>query len=264
MTRAALVLTLLVCGQEEFDPARVNRWIVSLSGDPTQEAQVGELHAYLKKHNRLALIYSKFEESFDRRPRDAKLRYLLGRLLLRDGNRAGALKWLAAAAQAEMEAIHLAAEFIRWCQDENVRQAAGSFITTCAAVARNPAQDLVADANALFNPSNAAITDIITNKLTGYTPAMRKGLAAIGAHVQATDARSLGHYGALVEALGPDAKRVLLAPFAFPDDPLSMATQIRDVFAGANAMARYVKEHYPTDAEKAAKDAKKGKKKGEE
>ena len=176
----------------------------------------------------------------------------------------GLLMAITVTAQAEMEAIHLAAEFIRWCQDENVRQAAGSFITTCAAVARNPAQDLVADANALFNPSNAIISDIITNKLTGYAPAMRKGLAAIGAHVQATDPRSLGHYGALVEALGPDAKRVLLAPFAFPDDPLSMATQIRDVFAGANAMARYVKEQYPTDAEKAAKDAKEGKKKGEE
>ncbi len=96
-----LLLVLLLPLQEEFDPARVNRWIVSLSEDPTQEAVVGELHAYLKKHDKLALVYSKFEESFDRRPKDAKLRYLLGRLHLLDGKRASALKWFAAAAQAD-------------------------------------------------------------------------------------------------------------------------------------------------------------------
>ncbi|MBI3855165.1 MAG: tetratricopeptide repeat protein, partial [Planctomycetes bacterium] len=103
---AALVFILLGApaapGQDEpFDPARVNKWIVSLSEDPSQEAQVGELHAYLKKHGKLALVYSKFEESFERRPSDAKLRYLLGRLYLRDGNRAGALKCYTAAAQAD-------------------------------------------------------------------------------------------------------------------------------------------------------------------
>ncbi len=113
MTRALLFVLLALSegvarvegalgfAQDEFDPARVNRLIVALSEDPTQEAQVGELHAILKKHDKLPLIYSKCEESFDRRPKDAKLRYLLARLQLKDGNRAGALKWLAAAAQAD-------------------------------------------------------------------------------------------------------------------------------------------------------------------
>jgi tetratricopeptide (TPR) repeat protein len=102
MIRLPLVVLLgLACAQEEFDPVRVNRWIVALSEDPTQEAVVGDLHGYLKKHDKLALVYGKFEESFDRRPKDAKLRYLLGRLFLRDGNRAGALRWFAAAAQAD-------------------------------------------------------------------------------------------------------------------------------------------------------------------
>ena len=31
MSRLLLVLLGLTCAQEEFDPARVNRWIVSLS-----------------------------------------------------------------------------------------------------------------------------------------------------------------------------------------------------------------------------------------
>jgi outer membrane protein assembly factor BamB/tetratricopeptide (TPR) repeat protein len=88
-------------GQEEFDPSKVNRWILSLSDDPTKETEIAELHAYLKKHGKLALIYSKFEESFERRPKDAKIRFLMGKLHLRDGNRAGALKCFAAAAQAD-------------------------------------------------------------------------------------------------------------------------------------------------------------------
>jgi outer membrane protein assembly factor BamB/tetratricopeptide (TPR) repeat protein len=87
--------------QEEFDPSKVNRWILSLSDDPSKDPEIGELHAYLKKHGKLALIYSKFEESFERRPKDAKIRYLLGKLQLRDGNRPGALKCFAAAAQAD-------------------------------------------------------------------------------------------------------------------------------------------------------------------
>src|SRR5947208_13438771 len=80
MRRVAVLMLLAMAGaralaQEEFDPAKVNRWIVSLSEDPSQESEVGELHAYLKKHDKLALVYAKFEESFDRRPKDAKIRY---------------------------------------------------------------------------------------------------------------------------------------------------------------------------------------------
>ena len=80
---------------------------------------------------------------------------------------------------------------------------------------------------------------------------MRKGLAAIGAEVQCAQTQCLGGHSDLVNALGDDAKRVLMAPYAFPEDPLSMAMQIHDVFAGANALARYVRDHYPRDSEKA-------------
>ena len=64
-------------------------------------SEVGELHAYLKKHGKLGLVILKFEESFDRRPKDAKIRYLLGRLQARDGNRTAALKCFQSAAQAD-------------------------------------------------------------------------------------------------------------------------------------------------------------------
>src|SRR5262249_42203180 len=105
MTRVmALVLIAApwAAAQEEaFDPATVNKWIVALSEDPTQDKQVEELHAYLKKHGKLGLVVLKFEESFDRRPKDAKIRYLLGRLHLREGNRTAALKCFQSAAQAD-------------------------------------------------------------------------------------------------------------------------------------------------------------------
>ncbi|HEX5416322.1 MAG TPA: hypothetical protein VFZ25_11695 [Chloroflexota bacterium] len=154
-------------------------------------------------------------------------------------------------AKIELAAMHMAAEFIRWCKDETVRDAAKSFVDTCVKVADWPAQDLVADANAWADPANADISDLITKRLQGYVPAMRKGLAAIGAEVQCGEPRCVGGHADLVQALGDDAKRVLLSPFAFPEDPLSMAMQIRDVFAGANALARYVRDHYPRDSEKA-------------
>lgn len=103
---AAFVLAAaswVVAQEEAFEAAKVNKWIVTLSEDPTKDAEVGELHAYLKKFNKLTLVYSKFEESFERRPKDAKLRFLLAKLHLRDGNRTAALKWLQAATLADPE-----------------------------------------------------------------------------------------------------------------------------------------------------------------
>jgi hypothetical protein len=61
-----------------------------------------------------------------------------------------------------------------------------------------------------------------------------------------------------MSALGPEAAHALSNPLDNPGDPLSVAQLVRDVFAGANLMARYVKEHYPTDAEVAARKGREG------
>jgi tetratricopeptide (TPR) repeat protein/outer membrane protein assembly factor BamB len=103
---------------EDFDPAKANRLIIALSEDPSQEAKVGELHDYLKAHGKLALVYSKFEESFERRPKDAKIRYLLGRLQLRDGNRTAALKCFQAAAQADPDYPYTYLSQAELCQEQ--------------------------------------------------------------------------------------------------------------------------------------------------
>ncbi|HVE39632.1 MAG TPA: PQQ-binding-like beta-propeller repeat protein [Planctomycetota bacterium] len=115
----SLALAVFLLGQsDEFDPSKVNKLIVSLAEDPSQEAKVAELHEYLKAHGKLSLIYSKFEESFERRPKDAKLRYLLGRLHLRDGNRPAALKCFQAAALADPEYPYTYLAQSELCQEQ--------------------------------------------------------------------------------------------------------------------------------------------------
>ena len=164
-------------------------------------------------------------------------------------------------AKVEIAAIHMAAEFIRWCEDENVREAARSFIDVCVKVAKWPAQDLVADVEAYFDPSNSGIQDLIEKRFETYQKAMEQDLAVLASEVMCTEPGCLGRHGDLRDALGEKARRALDGT-AFPSDPFSMAQRIADIFAGANAMAKYVHSAYPTDAEKTARESKK--KKGEE
>ncbi len=165
-------------------------------------------------------------------------------------------------AKVEIAAIHMAAEFIRWCEDETVRDAARSFIDVCVKVARWPAQDLVADVEAYFDPSNSSIQDLIEKRFNTYQAPMVQGLAAIAAEVECTEPSCLGGHGDLRDALGEKAREAI-SGLAFPTDPLSMAQQIADIFGGANAMAKYVHSAYPTDTEKAARESKKKKEGGE-
>jgi hypothetical protein len=60
-----------------------------------------------------------------------------------------------------------------------------------------------------------------------------------------TSASRLGGQPELRDALGSDALRILQDPGKGAGDWQSMAEQIRVVFAGANAMAEYVVDHYP-------------------
>ena len=154
---------------------------------------------------------------------------------------------------AEIEAIHMAAAFIRWCRDENVRQAAGSFIEACDKVAKSYAFDFVADVDMLLDPSKANLSDIVGKQLTLHSANMKKGLAYIGNQLNSNAATSLGGQPQLIGALGPAAVHAISNPFDTPDDPLTLAQQIRDLFAGANAMARFVRDNYPTGDKKEEK-----------
>ncbi|MGH2461192.1 MAG: hypothetical protein ACRDIY_20225 [Chloroflexota bacterium] len=146
--------------------------------------------------------------------------------------------------KAEIEAIHLAADFIRYCKAETVRQAAQDFIEACAGFAKNYAYDFVADVDLLLDPSRANISDLVGKQLATHTAAIGKGVTVIASQVSCTEPGCLGGHPDLVSALGQPALTALNG-LSIPDDPLSKAQQIRDVFAGANAMANYVQAKYP-------------------
>ena len=87
--------------QDEFDPRRVNRYILELAEDPSRDKALSALHEYCKKHGKLEALYAKFKASLEARTGDAKLRVLLGRLYLRDGNMDGALETFRSAIRAD-------------------------------------------------------------------------------------------------------------------------------------------------------------------
>jgi hypothetical protein len=150
--------------------------------------------------------------------------------------------------KAEIEAIHLAAEFTRWCKEETVRVAASSFIDACSLVARNVAYDFVADVDLMLTSGNAAVSQMAGQQMMARVGKMNQGLA----YLRARAAMSQAKWPGLFATMDAQAQRALTNPFN-PDDPLSLAQELSTIFEGANAMATYVKEHYPTDPELAAR-----------
>jgi len=155
--------------------------------------------------------------------------------------------------KAEIAALSDAAAFIRWCREETVRDAAEAFIVACDQVAKASAFDFVADAELLFDPSHATLSDIAGKQLMLHASYLKKGLSYIGSQLNSSEKNRLGGQPQLVAALGESAVHALSNPLDTPDDPLTLAEQVRDVFAGANAMAQYVRKSYPTGDNEAAK-----------
>ncbi len=155
--------------------------------------------------------------------------------------------------KAEIEAIHLAAEFTRWCKEETVRVAASGFIDACSLVARNVAFDFMADLDLMLTSGNAAVSQMAGQQMMARVGKMNQGLAYLRARAVVSQTKWPGLYA----TLGSQAQRALTNPFN-PEDPLSLAQQLSTIFEGANAMATYVKEHYPTDPERAARAAREG------
>ena len=157
----------------------------------------------------------------------------------------------------EIAAMHMAAEFIRWCRDETVRQAAGSFVEACDTVAKNVALDFVGDSELALS-ADPRLSAIAARRLPESAAGVKQGLQFIGAQLNQGNGTRVGDHPDLVAALGPDAVRALTDWVSMPDDPLTLAQRVRDVFAGANALGRYVRAAYPTG------DGKSGETKGEE
>ncbi len=144
----------------------------------------------------------------------------------------------------EVEALKGAAAMIEWCEETNVRDAATSFIDVCTTAASIEAKALVADVKLLAQTTDPAERALIEEKLASDTPYWQRHLLELSRQYANGREVFIGGQPALRDALGADARRILETP----DQPLDwrgMAEQIRIVFAGANAMAKYVVAHYP-------------------
>lgn len=144
--------------------------------------------------------------------------------------------------KAQLEAIHLAAEFIRWCKDETVRLAAGRFVDVASAAAKGPAWDMVANAEILLDGSKAAIHEVASKEIERSAAAVAKYFTVLSSHIEpTTNKKYLGAHRGVVLALGEEARKALRDP-----DPtvLGMTDQLDVVFKGVDAMARHVKAVY--------------------
>jgi hypothetical protein len=147
-------------------------------------------------------------------------------------------------AKTEIAAIHMAAEFIRYCRDETVRQAAESFINDCNVVAKG-ALKLVADCDVMLSAPNASVRDMAQRKANQEAERVSKGIRQLASHDLSNSKKAIGGYPGVVAALGDRANAAMTVTFG-PEDGgvLMVAQQIIDVFSGANAMAKYVKQRY--------------------
>jgi hypothetical protein len=151
--------------------------------------------------------------------------------------------------KAEMQAIHDAAAFIRWCKDEQVREATGEFVKGLTDHVYPWASKLAADVDVMLDPTQpepvqAAAMDMVNADAT-YTWQAVKFVAGtyLGPlHQLAGDAYA---------SMGPEAYGVfnegdLSMPAETKDGVIALAVvdKVAKIFHGANLMARYVYEHY--------------------
>jgi hypothetical protein len=157
---------------------------------------------------------------------------------------AGPLAVVVVVVKSELEVWKLAAEFIRWCKDETVRQAAESFVKQCDVIAKGAAIGLVADCTLLLNASSASVQAIALKKANQEAANVSKGIRALATHVTSKGKDAIGGYPDVVASLGRPAIAAMGVVFDENDGVLLVANQIADVFHGANEMAKYVKAHY--------------------
>jgi len=157
---------------------------------------------------------------------------------------AGPLAIAIIAVKADIEAIHLAAAFIRYCKDERVRQAANDFIADCNRIANGGARQLVADCLLMINADSPKVQQIALEQANREAAAVSKAMRALASQVESTSLDLIGGYPPVVHALGSEALSALTVTFDEKDGALLVAQQIDQIFKGANAMAKYVGENY--------------------
>jgi hypothetical protein len=143
--------------------------------------------------------------------------------------------------KAQLEAVHLAAEFIRYCKDETVRQAADRFVKLATNLAKWYAWDLVADVEILLDPDKAGVHAVTSQQMEIHARKVAKGMRDLNEDVTATVPTVIGGHPKVKLALGSEALQALALPM---DDGMSLVQQLESIFSGVDKMAHFVKDNY--------------------
>jgi hypothetical protein len=143
--------------------------------------------------------------------------------------------------KAQLEAVHLAAEFIRYCKDETVRQAADRFVKLATNLAKWYAWDLVADVEILLDPDKAGVHAVTSQQMEIHARKVAKGMRDLNDDVTATVPTVIGGHPKVKLALGSEALQALALPM---DDGMSLVQQLESIFSGVDKMAHFVKDNY--------------------
>jgi len=150
-------------------------------------------------------------------------------------------------AKAEMQAVHDAAAFIRYCKDEQVREAAGNYVKGLTEHVYPWATKLAADVEVMLDPTQPqAVQRAAMDKVNEDATYTWQGVE----YVAGTCLGPLAHVaGAAYASMGAEAYGVftdLSMPAETKDGVIALAVvdKVGKLFHGANLMAKFVHEHY--------------------
>lgn len=144
---------------------------------------------------------------------------------------------------AEAEAISGAAAMIRYCREQNVREAALDFIGKCQDAADIEAKALLANLKVLGDPSFTGDREFVMKQMNSDAEWWHRHLLELQDFMHTKRPNAMGGRPDLQAAMGPQALKVLGSMPAPTWE--GAAEQIKTVFAGANAMAAWVVKNYP-------------------
>lgn len=151
--------------------------------------------------------------------------------------------------KAEMQAIHDAAAFIRYCKDEQVRVAAGNYIKGLTDHVYPWGVKLAADVEVMLDPTQPEpVQRVAMDKVNEDATYTWQGVK----YVAGTYLGPLAHLaGNVYESMGAEAYEVFgSGDLSMPAETkegviaLAVADKVAKIFHGANLMAKYVHEYY--------------------
>ncbi len=140
---------------------------------------------------------------------------------------------------AEIEGLKGAGAMIAYAREENMKSALGAFFGLLESALQIEAAELVAHLQELSDPANNPERKMIEEKLASDEQWWARHLSALSAQVDTDRKDRLGGQPECLEHLGSQAESILRVGVA-ASTAEGMGRQVQEVFAGANALARWV------------------------